>query len=138
MEYAFGINSCCSYDAASALPSHLDHLSVRHQNRNGVRRDGHRLHAGAGLLVGFHIKSRKILARPLEPFAHLAGVWTTRCAVEFQVRHSRIPPSRREECDKSTPELPEYEECNRSAQSEQNPRGHDERFLRRRSLTAQR
>src|ERR1700736_5742576 len=136
MEYAFGIASLCSYDTASALASHADNLSILHKNRHGVGRGGHLLHASASPFVGFHIEFRKISARPFKPFAHLAGVWATRCAVEFEVRHSRIRPSCRAECDKSKPELPEYEECNRSVRSKQNPRGHDERFLRRRSLTA--
>src|SRR5580704_18859390 len=127
MEYAFGITSLCGYDATSTLPSHADNLSVLHKNRHGVRRGGHFLHASPGPLVGFHIKLRKILPRPFEPFAHFAGVWATRCAVELQVRHLRIPPSRREECDKSRPELLECGGCNRSARSERNPRDCDER-----------
>src|ERR1700736_2147841 len=136
MEYAFCIASLCGYDAASTLPSHANDLAVLHKYRHGVRRGRYLLHASPGLFVGFHIKFRKILPRPFEPFAHFAGVWTTRCAVEFQVRHSRIPPSHREECDKSKPELLECEEGNRSAGSERNPPNHDDRFLRRRSLTA--
>src|ERR1700688_4519239 len=138
MEYAFNIASLCGHDATPTLPSHADDLSILHKNRHGVRRRGHLPHTSQRLLIRFHIKLQKILPRPFQPFAHLAGVRASRCSVQLQVRHLRIPPSRREECDKSTPEPPECGECNRSARLEENPPERDERFLRRHNLAARR
>src|SRR6202047_5597976 len=104
MEYALGTTSLCGYDAAPTLPSHPNDFSVLHKNRHGVRRGGQLPHARSRLRIGFHIKLPKILPRPFEPFAHLACVRATRCAVELQVRHLRISPLRHESCYKSLPE----------------------------------
>src|ERR1700722_4701287 len=137
MEYAFNIASLCGYDAGPTLPSHADNLSIFHKNRNCVRCGGDLSHASQRLLVRLHVKLLKIFPRPFQPFAHLAGVRASRGSVQLQVRHLQIPPSHREECDKSTPELPECAEYNRSARSAQNPRDLDEQFLRRHNLLTQ-